>query len=332
MAPPTTTAKAVKTTSVSGNRNFVYTANNYTADTEAALQALKSRYHVYGKEVGEGTETVPEGTPHLQAAIIFPDAKSLSAAIKTIQKAHPGAHVEVARDIISATAYCQKGTQPHAEWEELGTEGPTYGTGADVYQDGKPPVSKAQQGENNRERYKRAWEAAKAGNLDDIDEDIRMRHYATIKKIKADYQTQPQSVSEMDFHWYYGDSGTGKSRTAREENPVHYLKLTNKWWDGYDGQPCVIIDEWSPSHEMLADHMKKWCDHHPFCSETKGSAGCLRPPRIIVTSNYSIQECFPKPQDHLPLLRRFKVKHFGDHAFQPAATAVQRFGGFGAPI
>jgi len=36
----------------------------------------------------------------------------------------------------------------------------------------------------------------------------------------------------------------------------------------------------------------------------------IRPKKIIVTSNYTIEECFPNVQDHLPLKRRFKVKHF----------------------
>lgn len=123
----------------------------------------------------------------------------------------------------------------------------------------------------------------------------------------------------MDFHWWYGDSGSGKSLTARRENPDHYLKHPNKWWDGYNGQQCVIIDEWQPSHSMLAHHLKEWCDHHAFCAEVKGGTMCIRPPKVIITSNYSLEECFPNQADLLPLKRRFTVKRFVGGPFAPQA-------------
>ena len=44
--------------------------------------------------------------------------------------------------------------------------------------------------------------------------------------------------------------------------------------------------------------------------ETKGGTVVLRPVKIIVCSNYTIQECFPDPRDHMPLLRRFQVREF----------------------
>lgn len=43
--------------------------------------------------------------------------------------------------------------------------------------------------------------------------------------------------------------------------------------------------------------------------EIKCGADNIRPERIAVTSNYSIRECFPNPQDYEPLERRFKQIH-----------------------
>lgn len=53
--------------------------------------------------------------------------------------------------------------------------------------------------------------------------------------------------------------------------------------------------------------MKQWADHYTFKANQKGSQLLIRPERIVVTSNYSIEECYPEKQDSEPLRRRFKV-------------------------
>ena len=161
-----------------------------------------------------------------------------------------------------------------------------------------------------KERFKRAWESAKSGDLDDIDPDIRLRFYGTLKKIKQDHQVVPPSYSTLDFHWFCGPSGTGKSKTARELYPDAYIKNSNKWWDGYENHEAAIIEEWDPNLHVMASFMKKWADHYAFNAETKGGTIMARPRTIIVTSNYSIRECFPQEQDYLPLERRFTVRDF----------------------
>jgi hypothetical protein len=57
--------------------------------------------------------------------------------------------------------------------------------------------------------------------------------------------------------------------------------------------------------------LKEWCDHHPFAAETKGSTTVLRPPKVIITSNYSMEECFTDPNILEPLKRRLNVRYFG---------------------
>lgn len=73
----------------------------------------------------------------------------------------------------------------------------------------------------------------------------------------------------------------------------------------------MVIEEWEPKNECTASKLKIWADRYPFPGEIKGGTiERIRPEKIIVTSNYSIRECFPNPQDHEPMLRRFKVTLF----------------------
>lgn len=207
-----------------------------------------------------------------------------------MSKLFPRAHVEVCRDLVAAVRYCRK-------------EG-------DVWESGVEPLSPKAKGVVEKRRYEEAWELAKQGKIEEIDADIRMRHYSTIKRIRADYQVVPEAVKTLEHEWYWGSSGTGKTRKAREDNPGAYLKNPNKWWCGYVDQEVVVIDEWSPCHEVLASHLKQWADHHPFCAETKGASICIRPRKIVITSNYSPEQCFLKEEDLEPIRRRFKVVHF----------------------
>lgn len=62
------------------------------------------------------------------------------------------------------------------------------------------------------------------------------------KVMKNDFETLPR----LDNEWHYGETGTGKSRHVREKYPEAYIKGNNIWWDGYDGQDVVIIEEMGP--------------------------------------------------------------------------------------
>lgn len=54
--------------------------------------------------------------------------------------------------------------------------------------------------------------------------------------------------------------------------PDAYLKMCNKWWDGYTGQTEIILEDIDKTHQCLAHHIKLWTDHYSFVGETKGGA------------------------------------------------------------
>jgi len=72
-------------------------------------------------------------------------------------------------------------------------------------------------------------------------------------------------LSELDNYWYYGATGTGKSRAVREEfGDSLYSKNINKWFDDYQGEKTVLLDDFGKTHVTLGDHLKRWSDHYVF--------------------------------------------------------------------
>lgn len=138
-----------------------------------------------------------------------------------------------------------------------------------------------------------------------------VKFYSTLRRIKVDYGKLPADLDGTCGVWYYGKSGTGKSRAARAEYPDSYMKLPNKWWDGYQLQESVIIDDFDKNHQCLGYHLKIWADRYAFSAEVKGSTIMIRPNKLIVTSNYHPKEIWGDTPNTLgPIMRRFKITEF----------------------
>lgn len=262
-------------------RRIVFTKNNWTEEDYRALwEEPKFSYLVMGKEVGEN------GTPHLQGyAEFFKKAKYAALA-----KKHKMACF-VAKTQKEAIEYCKK----DGDWAEKG----------------EPRKDAQSGGQIEKDRWARNLELAKQGKLEElsqIDPEAYTRCYKTYKQIKTDHM-QPKEEVDLDNAWLWGPPGIGKSSSARKTaGGVYYPKQLNKWWDGYQGEDFVIIDDWEKDCH-LEHHLKIWADRYDFIAETKGGAIRIRPKHIIVTSNYSMEQCF-NGEVLAAMRRRFNVHHF----------------------
>lgn len=251
-----------------------------------------------------GNETGDNGTPHIQGFIVMKKRTEFSR----MQRLLPRAHLEVMRSSPQQAAnYCKKD--------------------GDYFEDGNIDDidwrGGASGGKAKHARYTEVIRAAKSGDFDFIENkhpDMYWNNYHTMKRIAMDNPAPVKPLDELNNEWIWGEPGIGKSRMARSENPDMYIKSHNKWWLGYKGEDVVLIDDLGKTDSnWIGEYLKQWADHYPFPAETKGDGSVLRPKRIIVTSNYSIEDLWGH-DDALcaAIKRRFKIRHLVDPWAPPA--------------
>lgn len=155
--------------------------------------------------------------------------------------------------------------------------------------------------------WDRVWDLGKRGNFDEIPASIRLRHYTTLKKIRTDHQPKPDDLDTVCGTWIYGEAGNGKSHLAREMAPNAFIKPQNKWWDGYQNQDDVLLDDLDT--DCLGHYIKIWADKYSFVAEVKGGSMHIRPKRFLVTSQYLPEELFKCPRMAQAVRRRFTFIH-----------------------
>lgn len=276
-----TTTKKTKGSPSQGVR-WCYTLNN--PEYPISFNQHSMVYQVYGEEVGES------GTPHHQGFIVFKNRKRITQ----LKELNDKAHWELAQGTNQqASDYCKKDGKYH-EFGILPAE----------------PVKIAAKASSDK--WRTINDLAKAGNLDEIDRQypkVWNQSYKNLKQIKVDHLTMPAELEDVCGYWYYGVTGVGKTTMAREKHPNAYFKLPNKWWDGYQGQDNVIIDDLDVNHAYMGYHLKIWTDKFSFLAEVKNSTVVARPKSVIVTSQYKIEDIWRnEPETVAALKRRFIVR------------------------
>lgn len=271
------------------SRNWCFTINNYTEQNVWELNDIECRYMVYQYEQSQ------TGTPHIQGFIVFQNARRLTTVRS--MRAFRRAHLEVAHGSVEANvAYCTKQT--------------TRCAGTEPIERGNKPKSQAEKGDMEEQRWNLIRENAKIGNFDDIPSDVYIRNYGALRSIHKDHMVKPPDANGVTGVWISGKSGVGKSRYARYHWPNAYLKMCNKWWDGYQNESNVIIDDIDINHKVLGHHLKIWADRYSHLAESKGSAMHIRPQHLVVTSQYTIEEIWSEePATVEALNRRFQKVH-----------------------
>lgn len=232
-------------------RSIAFTLNNPTEiEGEALFNALENereswniRFAGVGREVGE------QGTPHLQGFLYFSNPKTFSAAHKI-----PGltrAHFEIIKGTVDQNIeYCSK----ENNYKQYG-EKPCQGKRSDLEEVSQLVVS-----------GKRIADVALECPIQFIKFHKGIERLIALQVSPRDYKTE--------VLWYWGPTGTGKSKTAFEmasQESGYYVKdPLNKWWDGYEQQHTVIIDDYRRDFSTFAQLLRLF-DRYPMTVEAKGS-------------------------------------------------------------
>lgn len=100
-----------------------------------------------------------------------------------------------------------------------------------------------------------------------------------------------------------GDTGTGKSRSAWEAYPELYSKPAGQWWDGYNGEKVVLLDDYDGEIELST--LLKWLDRYPVQLPVKGGFTPAVYETVVITSNYTPEHWYCESKHLKALKRRF---------------------------
>lgn len=273
----------------------MFTWNNYPANWREQLEGLGARYWCCQPERGVST-----GTRHLQGVVCWNNASTVAAAGSRI---HGWSIAAMRGTFEQAFAYCSK--------EE--TRDTTASFGFD--ESGVRPVCAGTAG--GRRTLESLVQAAKDGatrvEILELFPDESIRYARGIDRAIACFSKERNFKSTV--HWYYGPTGTGKSRAAHAENANAYWKdPCSKWYDGYEPteHKCMIIDDYRCDFCTFGALLRLF-DRYPYRVEFKGGYMPLLFEKIVVTAPKHPRDMWATrtEEDIAQLMRRIEVvKHF----------------------
>lgn len=249
-------------------------------DLSLDYKELNYKYIIFGKEVCPKTNNV-----HHQGYIEFDSNIRLNKLKKFDNKIHwelrKGTQAE-------AITYCKKDN----DWIEFGTK-------FESKQGARTDIS------NIRDIIRGG------GRMNEVIEECNSYQSAKFGELYLKYK-EPKRDWVCEVYWYYGPTGTGKTKLAYEQAGKDcWISLNNgKWFDGYDGEENVILDDfrgdWCTYTTLL-----RLLDRYPYRVEVKGGSRSWLAKRIWITSAYSPEETYQNVEDKQQLIRRLtEIKYF----------------------
>lgn len=90
----------------------------------------------------------------------------------------------------------------------------------------------------------------------------------------------------------YGKTGIGKTRKAMEEATYKIDANSLNWWDGYDGDKTICIDEFA--NQIPITQLLGLLDGYQYRLPIKGGFTYASWTKVYITTNLSLYEIYPK--------------------------------------
>lgn len=285
----------------SRHQDWFFTCNNWTAFHRGRLDGLTCDYMCYQPEIGES------GTRHLQGWFrLAPQQGRTFPELRA--KFGTAFHFERLKGTyLQADEYCSK--------EESKDQGAGFGT----IRRGVLPDQKRRSayGVNLEHLVRDAQEGVSARELASKYPVPYLRNFRGVDHVRTLFAKPRDPEVPPTVYWFWGPTGTGKSRCARQTLPSAYYKLPGdaKWWDGYECGQSVI---WEEMRCRTCDYayLLRLLDRYPLNVEVKGSVREFNAPVIIITSPmHPVDVYHDIDEDINQLLRRITRCTFFDETF-----------------
>jgi len=268
------------------NRNYVFTWNNPTNELTMHEDV---KYCIYQKEKGES------GTEHYQGYLELKKPMRMSAIHKWGNGWEHCSFQERKGTAEQAINYCKKSNTKIGDVIEYGL--------------------KAVQGKSSK--LQNAMQIIKTGgSLKRVAEEEGEQFIKHHKGMEAYKNIIAESrCKKTKVHVFFGLTGCGKSYKAHQaysrEDTYKMPKVKdNVWFNGYDGQKCIIMDDFYGGLPM--DFLLEFLDEYAMKLPTKGGFVEMRAETIFITSNKSPELWYQKhflehPEHKAAMFRRLDV-------------------------
>ncbi|AAN37960.1 replication protein V1 [Goose circovirus] len=258
-------------------KRWVFTINNPTFEDYCSVVEFcnldNCKFAIVGEEKGE-----KEGTPHLQGFL-------------SLRKNAKAAALE---EKLGGRAWLSRARGSDEDNEEYCSKESTY------LRVGEP---------NQKGRSSDLSDAASDVLAGLPITDVARKYPTTYVMFGRGLERLRQLIVETARDWktevivLIGRPGSGKSRYAFEfPAREKYYKSRGKWWDGYNGQDVVVMDDfygWLPYDDLL-----RICDRYPLRVEYKGGMTQFVAKTLIITSNREPRDWYKCEFDVSALYRR----------------------------
>lgn len=195
-----------------------------------------------------------------------------------------------------------------------------HGKTIDIGEAPNPHDTRSEIKSTDRDRLCIQW--AKEQDWDKIERTFPGYWIKNGSRLKGLYMRQaPPADQGLDHEkhlWLYGDSGLGKTSVVEYLYPNHFRKRADGDWLGWDSSfpPHKVVHlndlDIQGLKALGIQHLKELCDPQGFNANVKYAGGeIINPTKIVVTSNFRIEEVVPPQtpgveQQRNALRRRFR--------------------------